>query len=105
VICYLSDLVISALGAQVFAHSPHGFSFYFGFASGAFRDSPNATLALVSLYTVVFLLLLATVLFEGDGFVSRSDHHIWPPRNPVKELSAALRFFVSTFSVSLVQGR
>ena len=51
------------MGAQVFAHSPHGFSFYVGFASGAFRDSPNATLALVSLYTVVFLLLLATVLF------------------------------------------
>ena len=31
-IFYLSDLVISALGAQVFAHSRLFLSFYFGFA-------------------------------------------------------------------------
>ena len=43
--------------------------------------------------------------FCKDGFESRWDQHIRSPRNHVKGLSAALRFFVSTFSVSLVQGR
>ena len=49
--------MISALGAQVLVSTSVSLQ-------GAFRDSPNAILALVSLYTVVFVLLLATVLFE-----------------------------------------
>jgi hypothetical protein len=48
-------------------------------------------LALVSLYTVDFLLLLATVLFCRDGFESRWGHHIWSPHTPRQ------RAFFSTF--------
>lgn len=51
---------------------------------------------------LIFYRFLLRSFFTGDRFVSRWDQHIRSPRNHVKELSAALRFFVSTFSVSLV---
>lgn len=85
--------MISALGAQVFAQ-PACFSLYFGFALGDVRDSPNARLALVSLYVVDFLSLLATVLLQGS---IPSGPAYLSPRNPAKEFSAVLRFLCLDF--------